>query len=235
MLLSKEKGDALGNFTAYNHRFRMPWRESGASSNMWYSFNYGPVHFVQIDTETDFPGSPNDQYRSKNGGFGDQLAWLEQDLRQANKERSLRPWVLVAGHRPVYSLKAVDSTGTPTGAELALQQAVEEMFYKYEVDMYLCGHQHSYERHWPVYQSKRTQTNYINPRATVYVVNGASGNVEGHSGGYGVENPDWENKWNNGDYGVGFIKVHNNTHLDYTFVESATGVVNDTFTLVKYH
>ncbi len=57
---------ALSNFSAYNHRFRMvraaaapsrqPAAESGATGlNMWYSFNYGNVHFVNIDTETDYP------------------------------------------------------------------------------------------------------------------------------------------------------------------------------------
>ena len=39
----------LNNFTAYNHRFRMPWRESKASGlNMWHSFNYGNAHFIMI-------------------------------------------------------------------------------------------------------------------------------------------------------------------------------------------
>jgi hypothetical protein len=79
-ILEKSKREALANFTAYNHRFRMPSKESGGVENMWYSFNYGPLHLVSIDTETDFPNSPNDDYSSKNGGFGDQMAWLEADL-----------------------------------------------------------------------------------------------------------------------------------------------------------
>jgi len=29
------------NFSAYNHRFRMPADESSGTLNMWYSFNYG--------------------------------------------------------------------------------------------------------------------------------------------------------------------------------------------------
>jgi hypothetical protein len=46
------------NFTAYRHRFRMPSEESGGVENMWYSYDYGLVHFIQIDTETDYPDAP---------------------------------------------------------------------------------------------------------------------------------------------------------------------------------
>lgn len=56
-MLHKEKREALSNFTAYNSRFAMPSQESNGSMNMWYSFNYGNVHFVSIDTETGFPGA----------------------------------------------------------------------------------------------------------------------------------------------------------------------------------
>ncbi len=42
-------GPGLNNFTAYNHRFRMPAQESGANAmNMWYSFNYMNAHFIMI-------------------------------------------------------------------------------------------------------------------------------------------------------------------------------------------
>lgn len=38
---------------------------------MWYSFNYGIAHFVSIDTETDFPGAPEEKrYVLPTGGFG---------------------------------------------------------------------------------------------------------------------------------------------------------------------
>lgn len=43
------------NFTVYNHRFKMPYEESGAPTNMWFSFDYANVHFITISTETDFP------------------------------------------------------------------------------------------------------------------------------------------------------------------------------------
>lgn len=46
------------NFTTYQHRFRMPGEESKGRTNFWYSFDQGLTHFVSIDTETDFPYSP---------------------------------------------------------------------------------------------------------------------------------------------------------------------------------
>merc|ERR1712070_587046 len=80
------------NFTAYNKRYRMPSQESGGVQNMWYSFDYGSVHFITIDTETDFPGAPEEdgwliKELFNTGHFGDQLAWLEADLKAANANR----------------------------------------------------------------------------------------------------------------------------------------------------
>lgn len=49
-----------------------------------YSFNFGSAHFVSVNTETDYPDAPNDKFSIGgvgNGGFGDQLRWLEEDLR----------------------------------------------------------------------------------------------------------------------------------------------------------
>lgn len=36
----------------------MPSNESGGVLNMWFSWNYADVHFVSIDTSTDFPNAP---------------------------------------------------------------------------------------------------------------------------------------------------------------------------------
>jgi hypothetical protein len=80
--------DSLKNFTAYRNRYRMPGLESGGAGNMWYSFNYSSVHFVSVDTETDFLFSPEGRGTLWNAGpFGDQLGWLENDLKQADNAR----------------------------------------------------------------------------------------------------------------------------------------------------
>ena len=57
-ILNSEIRHSLKNFSAYNNRFHMPYAESGSSSNMWYSFNYGLAHFVALNTETDYKGAP---------------------------------------------------------------------------------------------------------------------------------------------------------------------------------
>jgi len=50
------------------------------------------------------------------GPFGpDQLAWLEADLLEANAMRSYRPWIVVAGHRPIYTTTQLDAQGNPEG------------------------------------------------------------------------------------------------------------------------
>ena len=217
---------------AYNNRFEMPSASSGGVLNMWYSFNHKNVHFVNIDTETDFPGSPNDSYTGlQNGGFGNQMAWLDADLRKANASRAAGDisWIIVGGHRPVYSADEV-SGNVPTGPALALQRAVENMFLMYGVDIFFCGHKHSYERQWPTAHNV-PQKSYINPTAPVYIVNGAGGNIEGTTK-YPSELPDWNVKAMS-VWGLGELTVHNGTHLQWDFYGAANGDLLDEMWLVK--
>lgn len=182
--LDSERRTSLGNFSAYRNRFRMPYELSGGTSNMWYSFRYGSVHFVQINTETDYPNAPLDEYASKNGGFGDQLGWLEADLAAAAAARAAGQvsWILAAGHRPIYSRASADAAGNPSGEAKATQLAFEPLFAKYGVDLFVCGHEHSYEGVWPVVNGTTVFPSYTNPPYTTYVVTGAAGNTEGHTG-----------------------------------------------------
>ena len=147
-------GRALMNFTAYNHRWRMPSASSGGVENMWYSFNIGPVHFVSINTETDFPGAEETDtgdshiFWLKAGHFageGQYLKWLEDDLKAADAARKSghRPWIIAGGHR---ALGWIDKSG------------VKELFDKYKVDLYFAGHAHTYFRDPPVRAGKVTSS-----------------------------------------------------------------------------
>lgn len=200
--------EKLKNFTAYRHRFRMPCDESGGSSNMWYSFNYGQAHFVSISTETDFPGSPEGQGSLANDGpFGDQMAWLEADLAEADSpaQRALRPWVFVAGHRPVYSGGCI-SDDKPTAECAKLQAAIEGLMNKYHVDIYFSGHMHSYERTVPLLDSVPTVG------APQYIVHGAAGNIEGHTQ---IASTSWQAAFDKTNFGYGRLTVFNETTIHW--------------------
>lgn len=228
--------DGLKNFSAYNARFRMPAEESGSGTNMWTSFEYGSAHFISIDTETDYDHAPEGvDTIFKAGGFGDQLAWLEADLKKAAANRAQRPWIIVGGHRPLYtaSKPGLSSIIWPntTGH---LRAAVEDMFHQYNVDIYLCGHVHAYERHYPIYRNQYVKS-YNNPTGLTGVVIGCAGNIEGHQNKWVDPIPGYCAVHNGDDYGYGILRVHNDTNLQWTFYTAGNSTIADDFMLYKEH
>ncbi len=235
-IVDDERRLALSNYSAYNHRFRMPYNVSGGTLNMWYSFNWASIHFVQLDSETDYNGAPEDGYVSKVGGFGNQVAWLEADLAAAAAARARGEvsWILVAGHRPIYTRAGADENGEPTSTQRATQLAFESLFNKYGVDLYFAGHEHSYEANWPVFNSTHVYTSYENPPYTTHVVTGAAGNTEGHTT-YDATGPAWSRYVNGVDYGISTMTIHNATALTVDFRRAVDGSIADSFTLVRQH
>ena len=127
----------------YNARWAMPSRSSAGVANMWYSWNQGPVHFISLNTETDFPGAAEEHVGDSGdkslpaGGFGatgEYLEWLAKDLEEASLARSVRPWIIVGGHRPFTELEAT----------------IGAMFEQHTVDLYVAGHTHWYDRSFPI-------------------------------------------------------------------------------------
>jgi 3',5'-cyclic AMP phosphodiesterase CpdA len=137
------------NFTHYRNRFKMP----GNSDNYYYSWDVGPAHIISFSTEVYFfleygIDLPKWQYE-----------WLEQDLKAANapEQRAKRPWIITMGHRPMY---CADDDGDDcnkedsivrTGTVLTHKYPLEDLFYRYGVDVEIWGHEHNYERFWPIY------------------------------------------------------------------------------------
>ena len=118
------------NFTSYRERFNMPHAYSGSQTNMFYSFEFENVHFINIDTESSFPGAPEGK---QSGGFGDQEKWLRADLDKATANRERVPWILVGGHRPFW---ATD------GYEKAQMDFFFPIFDEYDIDAIFVGHIH---------------------------------------------------------------------------------------------
>ena len=112
----------------------MPAKLSGGSGNFWYSFNRGPVHYISLSTEHSYDiGSP-------------QYSWLVSDLQRATNptNRSLRPWVILMGHRPMYCSDTFEAGDCGVGAHIV--QVLEPLMQQYKVDFYVAGHHHTYER-----------------------------------------------------------------------------------------
>lgn len=158
-----------------------------SNENLMYSFNLGPIHFVGFSTEV---------YYFLNYGLKllvNQYEWLENDLIEANKpaNREKRPWIVTFGHRPMYCSNANDkdcremSTLVRVGLPITHFFGLEDLFYKYGVDVELWAHQHSYERLYPIYNYQvmngSTESPYVNPKAPVHLVTGSAGCKEGHA------------------------------------------------------
>ena len=61
------------------------------------------------------------------------------------------------------------------GFTIIIFYRLEPLFYKYGVDIIFTGHEHSYERMWPVYNLEVVQYNYINCKAPVHIITGTAG------------------------------------------------------------
>lgn len=74
----------------------MPVNDFNQGTSLYFSFDYGVVHYIMIDTETYFYSDDDDWVK------GGQLNWLEEDLYKANQNRDNVPWIVVMGHKPFY-------------------------------------------------------------------------------------------------------------------------------------
>jgi len=103
-----------------------------SGSEAYYAFDYGPVHFVCLDSEgTD---------RSPGGAM---LAWLRADLAA-----TAQPWIVAYWHHPPYSKGSHDSDDpADSGGRMRdMRENVLPILDSTGVDLVLAGHSHSYER-----------------------------------------------------------------------------------------
>lgn len=182
-------------------------------NNWFYSFDVGLVHFTVLSTEIYFKKT----FDVDGDVIARQEAWLEQDLAKANANRAQTPWLIVIGHRPLYCTS--DSTNCGDKAEM-LRKRLEALLFRHGVDVYLCGHQHNYERAFDVYKSQtRKQTH--NMRATTHILTGASGQYLTTIMRKAFERPaaTWD-AFRNNIFGYSRMDVVNATHLNWQQVEA---------------
>jgi hypothetical protein len=123
-------GNHEQNAGSYYHFFSLPNNEA------WYSFDYANAHLIALDSNQPYaPGSP-------------QYEWLEEDLQHARAD-----WKIVFFHHPMFSAH-------PTRAVNANRWAWEPLFLQYGVNLVLTGHDHHYQRCYPVGTAKGDRMTY---------------------------------------------------------------------------
>lgn len=212
-------------FLHYRYRFSMPnlpWPMP--ADNLWYSIDIGPIHFVLYSTEVFFYDESN---------IDKMLLWLKTDLDKANTQRSATPWIIAMGHRPMYC--SVDNYSEDCKRDKSLvRTSLEELFYSEGVDLVIAGHQHYYERTWPVYNKKAVQYNYREPAAPVHITIGTLGSVYMSDKSTNVGG-----QWSafvlseTGKESFGRLKVFNATHLHWEVRECANNKLVDQMWIIQ--
>ncbi|KAL9424328.1 hypothetical protein AB3S75_036252 [Citrus x aurantiifolia] len=116
----------------YETYFPMP---TPSKDGPWYSIEQASVHFTVISTEHDW-WLNSEQYK-----------WIQKDM--ASVDRSKTPWLIFAGHRPMYS-----SLDGFLSVDKFFVKSVEPLLLKNKVDLVLFGHVHNYERTCSVFRNK---------------------------------------------------------------------------------
>jgi acid phosphatase type 7 len=144
-----------GDGKPYRDLFVLP-EQGGAGAfpdhaERYYSFDYGPVHVIVLDTELAFQG-PDLSRRNA------QLAWADADLAATTQ-----PWKIALFHRSPYS------AGGEHGSDLEVRAAFGSLFDRHGVQLVISAHEHVYERTVPM------RAGAADASGTVYIVSGGGG------------------------------------------------------------
>ncbi|MDP8983755.1 MAG: metallophosphoesterase family protein [Pseudomonadota bacterium] len=152
---------------SYLTRYTLP--DNGTPfAGCWYRFRVGSALFISLsaddvihqDSGAFVPGpsplepaastgnraiEPGTSFYIHGYSGGAQTRWLEQVLIEAAADRHV-DWIIVQMHQD-----ALSSSKNGNGCDKGIREAWLPLFDKYGVDLVLCGHDHDYERSWPVH------------------------------------------------------------------------------------
>ncbi|MGI6361706.1 MAG: S-layer homology domain-containing protein [Bacillota bacterium] len=125
---------AVGNHDTTNYDFfNLPQNGPHNFEKNFYSFDYGNAHFIVMDS--------NLMGNEANAALFSE--WLKQDLVQA----AAQEWKIMMFHHPIFS---VSDDGKDIQRALTIQEYYLPIMEEENVDLLLCGHQHSYSRTYPM-------------------------------------------------------------------------------------
>ena len=154
-------------FTSYLTRYTLPDNQVPGLAGRWYSFRVGSVLFVSLDADDvvyqdagafvagpaaltpaastgNPPIEPGTSFYIRGYSGGAQTVWLERTLAAGRGDQSI-DWIIVQMHQC-----AASSSATGNGSDLGIREEWLPLFDRYQVDLVLNGHDHDYERSFPV-------------------------------------------------------------------------------------
>ncbi|KAL8159957.1 hypothetical protein V2J09_001494 [Rumex salicifolius] len=181
----------MDGFQSYNARWKMPFEESGSSSNLYYSFDVAGVHVLMLGSYVEC-----DEY-------SDQYGWLKADLAKVDRKRT--PWIIALFHVPWYN-----SNHAHEGEGDGMMATLEPLFYAAGVDIVLAGHVHAYERTNRVYNGRS------DPCGSVHITIGDGGNREGLAHRFKDPQPEWS-VFREASFGHGELRIVNTSHAYWSW------------------
>jgi len=167
----------------YFDNFHLP-TNNDQDTERYYSFDWGDAHIVSLDTNCAMGLAGGDCSPKK------QREWLVEDLRASQAS-----WKLVIMHHPPWS-----SGGH--GIDTQFREAFSPVFEQGGVDLVLSGHDHDYERTFPLMGES------IAPKVkkgVTYVVVGTGGAVLRK---FSSPKPGWTAVRSDRDYGFLSVRIH---------------------------
>jgi Calcineurin-like phosphoesterase/Purple acid Phosphatase, N-terminal domain len=154
-------------FASYLARYTLPDNRMPRFGGRWYAFRIGSVLFVSLDADdvvyqdaaafvagpaaltpvagTGHPAiKPGTSFYLRGYSGGAQTSWLRRTLAAGRRDEAV-DWIIVQMHQC-----AASSSATGNGSDLGIRQEWLPLFDRYQVDLVLSGHDHDYERSFPV-------------------------------------------------------------------------------------
>jgi len=161
-----EFNNGAQGFNSYLTRYSLP-HNSTSFPGLWYHFRIGAALFISLSADDviyqdsgafvigpaalqpspstgNAPIAPGTSLYIHGYSGGEQTRWLEHTLATASKDRSIE-WIIVQMHQD-----ALSSSQTGNGSDKGIRETWLPLFDRFGVDLVLCGHDHDYERSWPV-------------------------------------------------------------------------------------
>lgn len=206
-------------FLGYENRFRMPFAHPARLGlyegddgdlnmdrppyplpyefgNAYYSFVYGPAHFIVLSSYSAM-GPESKQYQ-----------WFTRQLELVDREHT--PWLLVMFHCPLYN------TFRPHQKDMQIlkgREFIEPLLVQHKANLIFNGHIHAYQRTKNVAMGNLTKT------GPVHIVMGAGGRAAAAEF-LNPEPEEWIEMRDATIYGYGLLELYNKTHAHWDWVHT---------------